>query len=298
MGSRAPSDWARRDPESERSSAMPEFSPFWYRWFVVYLKGYFARNFTAVRTAGEVPNDSKPLILYANHPSWWDPIHFGLLASFHLPERSVYGPMDREMLEKYRLFKKLGVFGTDRSRAGAAAFLQASQAVLAHPMTSLWLTGEGGFSDPRQRPIRLLPGLAHLVQRLDAGWVVPLALEYPFWNERQPEALSRFGAAIDLAAEPKRSTREWTALLSARLEATLDTLAVDAAGRDPASFVTLQTGRVGVGGIYDQWRRLKAVANKKSFNAAHGTVGHSSVGHGKVGHGHSTVASGSSKEAQ
>ncbi|MEM7585852.1 MAG: lysophospholipid acyltransferase family protein, partial [Acidobacteriota bacterium] len=170
---------------------LPEFSPRLYRGFIAYLRSYFARNFTGVRTSGSLSEDaawtdSRPLIFYANHPSWWDPIHFGLLASYLLPERRVYGPMDADMLEKYRIFKKLGVFGVDRSRRGAASFLSASQAVLAEPATSLWMTVEGSFADPRQRPLEILPGLAHLASRLSDGWVVPLALEYPFWNERQP----------------------------------------------------------------------------------------------------------------
>ena len=269
---------------SARSHAhdLPDFSPRLYRGFIAYLRGYFGRNFTAVRTSGEVPRDARPVIFYANHPSWWDPIHFGLLASYRLPERRVYGPMDAEMLDKYRFFKKLGVFGTDRSRRGAAAFLSTGQAVMAEPASSLWMTVEGSFADPRQRPLQLLPGLAHLVRRLSDGWVVPLALEYPFWNESQPEALSRFGEPIDLAREPRRTASEWTQRFAERLEMTMDQLAEDAAQRDPARFETLQTGRVGVGGVYDQWRRLRALAQGQGFDAAHGTVGGRSASNGSV----------------
>ncbi len=259
-------------PATASRAQAPDFSPLGYRLFIGYLRGYFGRNFTAVRTSRLVspPNGSRRLIVYSNHPSWWDPIHFGLLASHLLPGRRVYGPMDAAALEKYRFFKKLGVFGVDRSPRGAAAFLRTSLAALAQPEASLWLTAEGEFTDPRQRPVRILPGVAHLARRLDDAWIVPLALEYPFWNERRPEALSCFGRPIDLSEEPARSTGDWTSVLERRLEAAMDRLAAEARSRDPERFVTLQAGRVGVGGIYDTWRRAKALARGRRFDAAHG----------------------------
>ena len=48
---------------------------------------------------------------------------------------------------------------------------------------------------PATRPVRLRPGLAHLARRVPGATIVPLALEYPFWDERTPEALCRFGSA-------------------------------------------------------------------------------------------------------
>ena len=269
---------------------VPEHSDFWYRKFVVYLRGYFRKNFHAVRTSraglpsrssegGRLDIGSGPLIVYSNHPSWWDPIHFSLLASVVLPERRLYGPMDAEALEKYSFFKKLGVFGIDRSSRGVAEsrqrrasvrFLRTSLAILEQERASLWLTAEGQFTDPRGRPVQILPGVAHLARRLDGGWVVPLALEYPFWNERDPEALSRFGKPIDLSTEPDRSVQEWTLILEQGLEDTMNALAKEARSRDPRHFKTVLAGRAGVGGIYDQWRRLKARLAGRKFSAAHG----------------------------
>lgn len=248
---------------------VPEYSRLGSRLFTFYLRGFFRRGFRAVRTSGEVPRDSRPLIVYSNHPSWWDPIHFKLLASTRLPRREVYGPMDAEALEKYRFFKKLGVFGIDRSPRGAARFLRTSLEILAKPGASLWLTAEGKFTDPRQRPVRLLPGLAHLVWRMEDAVVVPLALEYPFWNERNPEALSRFGTAFDLAKEPRLSIEEWTGRLQERLTQTMDQLAVDVSSRDGSRFETVLSGEAGIGGVYDLWRSARAYLRGETFDSAH-----------------------------
>jgi hypothetical protein len=105
---------------------------------------------------------------------------------------------------------------------------------------------------------------------MDHGLVVPLAVEYPFWNERFPEALAAFGPVMRVEDFPGRSADEWTTVLARELEATQDRLAAAALGRDPAAFTPLLRGRVGVGPAYDMIRRLKAWVRGERFDASHG----------------------------
>ena len=62
----------------------------------------------------------------------------------------------------------------------------------------------------------------------------------------------------------------WHELLCTRLAGTMDALADVAASRDPERVPTVVLGRAGVGGSYDQWRRLRAWARGRSFDPAHG----------------------------
>jgi 1-acyl-sn-glycerol-3-phosphate acyltransferase len=252
------------------TEALRRYSPWRVRWFRRWLRGYFRKNFDGVRLcrAGALPDvGDDPLIVYTNHPSWWDPIHFLLLAGETLPGRRMFGPFDAEALEKYKMFQRMGGFGVERAtRRGAADFLRSSRAILAEPGTTLWITAQGEFADPRTRPIVLQPGLAHLVRDLERGWVVPLAVEYPFWNERRPEALSCFGRPIRAG----ETHDDLDALLSQRLAETMDRLAREAATRDPARFQTLVLGRAGVGGVYDLSRRARALISGRGFDSAHG----------------------------
>jgi 1-acyl-sn-glycerol-3-phosphate acyltransferase len=262
---------------SAAPTGMPEvarrYSPRMARGFGRWLRRYFARNFSAVRVSadGAPPGDTgQPILVYTNHPSWWDPIHFLLLARETLPGRRMFGPFDAEALAKYGFFRRLGAFGIDRStRRGAAEFLRTSRALLDLPDATLWITAQGEFRDPRHRPVELQPGLAHLVRDLDRGLVVPLAVEYPFWNERYPEALSHFGRPFDLASDAHDTVDAWNSVLAERLAETMDALAAKARTRDPAGFRTLVLGRAGVGGSYDVWRRLKAWARGRRFDPAH-----------------------------
>lgn len=212
-----------------------------------------------------------PVLVYTNHPSWWDPVHFMLLAHHVMPGRRLFGPFDAEALQKYRFFRRLGAFPVERnSRRGAATFLRTSRAILQEPGTSLWITAQGEFEDPRQRPVVLRPGVAHLARRLDSGVVIPLALEYPFWNERRPEALSYFGEPIPLGNDPGVSVEAWNQRLAKGLGESMDALAELTQRRDPDAFHTLLQGRTGIGGPYDAWRRLVSWSRGQRFQASHG----------------------------
>jgi 1-acyl-sn-glycerol-3-phosphate acyltransferase len=264
-------------------SAAPVPSPALLALFARYGARYLARHFHAVRLARAGRPDpralhGRPLVVFLNHPSWWDPM-VGIQLTRLFPGRTHYCPMDAAALEKYRFFARLGLFGIEPGTArGARRFLAAGEEVLARPETVLWVTAGGRFADPRQRPVRLQAGLGHLLARRprrssppDAA-VLPLALEYPFWDERSPEALARFGPAIDPDSELETETPGgWTDLLERRLAALQDALAADALSRDPARFEVLVGGAAGVGGVYDLWRRFRARLHGEVFHPEHGS---------------------------
>nr|MDP9122565.1 lysophospholipid acyltransferase family protein [Acidobacteriota bacterium] len=173
----------------------PAVSPLLVSMFRRYTERYLAHHFHAVRLArAQRPDISaareRPLVVYLNHPAWWDPLICLLLAHVLAPERQHYGPIEQQALGKYRFFERLGFFGIEPGTArGARRFLKTAQGILERPGTALWITAGGRFSDPRERPIELRKGLGHLARRLRQGVILPLAVEYPYWEERFPEAL-------------------------------------------------------------------------------------------------------------
>ncbi|REJ75036.1 MAG: hypothetical protein DWQ30_18640 [Acidobacteria bacterium] len=110
------------------------FSPLLYRCFAFWLRGYLRRHFDAVRALRTDPEPSRleellprrGLVVYSNHPSWWDPILFYVAGGMLFPGRAGFGPMDAAQLERYRFFRRLGVFGVAPGRRGALSFLRAS----------------------------------------------------------------------------------------------------------------------------------------------------------------------------
>lgn len=253
------------DPVAARSARL-----FWaFGW---YLRWYFYRRFHAVRLSRSgLPAGvaGRPLIIYSNHPSWWDPALYILLCIKLFPGRPGYGPMDSAALGKYGVFERMGVFGIEPGTPrGAARFMSTSLRVLSDPRGILWITAEGDFADPRQRPVQLRPGIAHLARRVPGAIILPLAIEYSFWNESKPEALARFGAPIETGRD--RTVAEWTQHLEAELTRTMDALTAESMARDPRLFQPVLRGVVGVGGLYDLYRRFRATAAGQRFDPTHG----------------------------
>jgi 1-acyl-sn-glycerol-3-phosphate acyltransferase len=251
---------------------LPTNWPWLFEWFRWYSGRYMAKHFHTLRVSrtGPAPDvGDRPMVVVLNHPSWWDPLTCYRL-SYLFPRHAHYAPMQAAALARYGILTKVGIFGIDTgSVRGAATFLRTATAILSRPRMTLWVTAQGHFADARCRPAGLQPGVGHLASRLQEGLIVPLAVEYPFWNERTPEALVRFGPAIDLATAPADDPIGWTTRIETALLATQDALAAEAIARDPAAFTTLVRGRTGIGGVYDTWRRCTAWIGGRRFSAAH-----------------------------
>jgi hypothetical protein len=187
------------------------------------------------------------------------------------PDRAHFAPMDAAALGRYRFLDRLGLFGVAAGALrGAREFLRTGEAILSRPRTALWVTAQGRFADPRDRPPGLRPGVAHLVRRLPRVVVLPLALEYPFWDERFPEALARFGPPLVVEQGRTRGAEAWRGTIEAALARTQDALAEEARRRDASAFETLVHGRAGIGALYDGWRRLRALLRREAFRPGHG----------------------------
>lgn len=248
---------------------LPRVHRAFLRGFGVYTAWYLQRHFHAVRVSGldnaRVPS-GRPLVVVMNHPSWWDPLIALTLALRFFPERTHYAPIDAKALQKYKFFARIGFFGVEQEAvSGAATFLRIGEAILRTQSSALWITAQGAFTDPRQRPVTLKSGLEHLLQRVPEATVLPVAVEYPFWEERTPEALVR----IDPPAEPGSD-------LSRALERAQDRLASDSVARRVGEFETLISGKTGVGGLYDLWRSAASLIRGRRFDPSHGDLPHHS----------------------
>ena len=252
--------------------SLPRISPLLLRWFQWYSRGYIRRHFHAVRMGGRIPAlGGRPLVGFVNHASWWDAMLLFLLGEQVAPGRRAYAPIDAEALERYAMFKRMGLFGVEQNTArGAVQFLKTSRALLSAPHTALWLTPQGRFSDVRERPVKFDRGLGALARRSRDTCFLPVAMEYCFWGERLPEVLIWIGDPLQLRDGREGTSDAWSRLLEERLAETQDTLARACMERDPTQFQTVLQGGSGVGRFYDFWRSTKARLRGESFSKEHG----------------------------
>ena len=247
-------------------------SPAAFAFFAYWFERSLRASFHAARMKGPPPAElnERKLVVYANHPSWWDGVAYVVIARRLMAGRPVYAPVDADMLKRYGFMRRMGGFGVDQTSArGAADFLSLGRAALARD-APLMIAAQGRFADVRERPLRLRPGLAHLADGEPELCFLPLALDYAFWNEKRPEMLFGFGPAIYARQLTALGPRERVAALEDRLTATLDDLTAAALSRDPGRFTTFVAGAGGIDPVYDAWRRLKAAARGKAFSPEHG----------------------------
>ena len=243
--------------------------------FSIYLRWYMRRHFHSLRVAnaGRIPPQAQPLILFANHASWWDPLTAMLLGQTILPEREHFAPMDETALAHYGVFRPMGFFPVDNASArGAGQLLRAGFQVLSRPGAVLWITPESQFQDVRKRPIVFRPGLGALMSRSGRLTCVPIAIEYVYWQERLPEILVNVGEPLEIADGTMEDARTWTNLLSYAMAATLDELAMLAMDRDSDSFETILKGSGGVGGVYETWKRFTCAITGRPYHHDHGSL--------------------------
>lgn len=253
--------------------APPKISPRFLRVFSHYSESYLTRSFNSVRllkNSAPKTSDALPLVVYLNHSSWWDPLVCLFLARQFFPARASYGPIEAAALARYQFFRRLGFFGVEMgSSAGARRFLETAGAILRMRETALWITPQGRFADFHARPVNLERGLAHLTRQAERVAFIPLAVQYVFWEERQPEILLGFGEQIIFDQKQTLSTAEATALFQSALASTQDHLAAASARRDLAEWETLRRGRARVHFFYDAWRQLRARLRGEKFDPAH-----------------------------
>ena len=290
-----------------QTDVLPAVPAWLQNGFHRFLGPYLRRQFDSIAVVGgdhlrRLDRSGQPVVVYGNHPSWWDPVIAHFLNDRLLPHRQFRAPIDADALEQYQIFKKLGFFGVEQhSRQGAAEFLRHAKAVTASSDDALWITPEGRFADVRDHSSELMPGLAHLASLATRGHAVSMALEYVFWNERQPMCLVRFSPPLDLAKPPadpsrpasepfpdpskldamvgdearlprlaKSSTKEsWHQTLTTTLRINQQALADLAVARSIDPFENLLQSRGGGGVIYDSFRRIKSLFTGRRFQRRH-----------------------------
>ena len=254
--------------EERKAREVPPISAWTLRLFRAVVRRYFRRHFRAVMALHDerLAHASGPLIVYANHSSWWDPMVCFLLASVLLPQRRHYAPMDAAALARYPILRRLGMFPVEMNGArGAAQFLRTSQAILESGGV-LWMTPQGRFADVRE-PLVFKPGLGALALRIPGATLLPLGIEYTFWDERLPEALLHFGDPLLLDANT--SVEQATRQLEGALSEAMRTLQAASMTREASAFRVLLTGGRGTGGIYALVRRARGIFTGSSAQVDH-----------------------------
>ena len=159
--------------------------------FRPYLRSILRRSFHAVRLLGDAPHPPRelPLVIVANHGTWWDGFFIYLLNA-HVLHRRLYTMMLEDQLRRYRFFRRLGAFGIEQGYPRSVrASLSYSADVLKDPSSCLCMFPQGAMHRLHDRPLGFKRGLANILSvHGSAVCILPVAIACEFLEERRPEA--------------------------------------------------------------------------------------------------------------
>lgn len=232
------------------------------KFFERYAVRKVRRNFHAVHvdptstpTIKAIQEQTSPTILLMNHPSWWDPLTIMFISGFYLPGRVHSAPMDITQLRRFKIFRKVGLFGIDPEHPETPGVMDAyiRQVFTENPKTLLWITPQGQFTDVRSK-LSLRPGAAALAASYPDVSVFCISVEYSFWQDQQPELFLRFRSCTT----QDRSTSGWFRVMRQAMQENLDALATLVIQRDPDAFLQpLGKGQARTSRLYDWLLRFR-----------------------------------------
>ncbi len=206
-------------------------SAWFERLFLIYNRHLLKRRFHSLNISGLdfLKNKDKklPLLLYANHSSWWDGlIIWELLRKFEFEN---YVMMEEKHLRKLLLFRRLGAFSVVREnpREAVKSINYAARLLRENSRRAVLIFPQGEILPNDVRPIQFYNGLARIIRKVETCDAVPIALRLEFLGNFKPEIYIKIGEPSVFETTQIFKTKIITEHLTGRLTETLDELKRD-----------------------------------------------------------------------
>lgn len=181
-----------------------------YLLFWRFLDGVYVRGLWRIRELAR----ERPIILAANHTTWWDGIFTLMLHHWlRVDGRFLVAADSAESMGFIGTFGGIGV--ETSTLAGLTSALEEAAAHLDGPGRSVLLFPQGRFRAPGVRPLELQRGVK-LLQRWSDAPIVPVSITMAFLDTHLPAAILTLGEPL----EPGR--RDVMEVLESRIEADLE----------------------------------------------------------------------------
>lgn len=208
--------------------------------FAVYNRNLFNRRFNSLRVSGfeflSAASGESPLIIYANHSSWWDGLTAFAISKYTGLDSFVM--MEEKHLKRLFLFRRLGAFSVIRESPFEAveSINYAVELLKEKPNRALWIFPQGEILPNDSRPLKFFGGVSKIIQKLDSCRVLPVAIRYEFAGEYKPEAFVQINKPDFFKVDEKFSSKKVTKSLQENLTRALDELKTKIVNKDFENF--------------------------------------------------------------
>ncbi|HEX6372251.1 MAG TPA: lysophospholipid acyltransferase family protein [Longimicrobium sp.] len=139
-----------------------------------------------------------PLLLAANHVSWWDPFTLREVQRALRPTAPFFTVMLEAELARRPFFRRLGVVGLDPASPASlrACIRQLRRLLDAHPDGSVCFFPQGRIWPSFKRPLAFRPGIGLLARELAPLLVLPVGLHVEPLSATRPTVFASAGPLI------------------------------------------------------------------------------------------------------
>lgn len=205
---------------------------FWFeKLFAVYNRNLLKRRFYSFQIQNLENllrrDKSIPLIIYANHSSWWDGlILFEILKNLDFEN---YVLMEEKQLLNFKFFRRLGAFSIIRDKPFE---IKKSLRYILKLLTNgsnktLLIFPQGQIFPNDRRPLQFFEGLTYLCETIPKCGLIPCSIRIEFLGEFKPEIFVHFGDILYFEKTKKKNRKLLTKKLENILTENLDSLKSD-----------------------------------------------------------------------
>lgn len=212
--------------------------------FAVYHNRLLKKHFYEIHACGlenlDLIDNSKPVIMFANHSNWWD----GFIAYYltnRVMKKDDYLMMDIEQMKKYSFFKYIGVFSVDRNvPTEAVRSINYAAEFISNTNKYLWIFPQGEMTPQDRRPLKFFNGITKIAEKTGTVNLVPVCFRYEFLMEQRPEVFISIGTPVMYNG---KSDIDLTENLRSSLEVQLDKLRDEVTSGELKEFKTIFRGK-------------------------------------------------------
>jgi len=236
-------------------------------WYLIKssVRKHFDRVF--FRMQGELSAEQRklPMIICANHSSWWDG-YAAALVMRHL-KLDGYLMMEEAQLRRYRFFSWVGCFSVDRQDARSAmqSIHYAAALLKERPNRMVWLFPQGEISPNDRRPLVFFSGAIHLARLATPALLYPCGLRIEYLAEQRPDLYISLGQPLLVDAQTIKQPRflqNYTHLLEEQVSAEIDQLHADVVASDYADFTRIMHGKASTNRLFDSFMLRKQMRHQ------------------------------------
>ena len=159
---------------------------FIYPFFRFYAGWIICRHFGKVELTGEFRDRNLPVLLLANHFSWWDGF-FAMYLNVKVLRRKFHFMMLEEQLRKFSFFNKTGGFSIQKKSRSAIESIKYTSELLMDSRNMVLLFPQGRIESAYTSSLHFESGISRIIQNTSKTvQIIFMANLIDYFSNRKP----------------------------------------------------------------------------------------------------------------